>query len=780
MPTRVQRAFAYGEWSPERAGRADRAEYYGALRTCRNFLIQRAGGLVNRAGFRFLEVVDADDAPRLFRFVLNATQGYLILATAGLFTIYRNGSVVETIVTPYSAAEVLELQPQAALGVMTFTHPNHAPRELTRSGDSDWLFVVVTTAPTLSPPGGLGAVKGSTGTLSRSYQVTAMTDSLEESIASAAVGVTLADLPTEELPHVVSWAAVSGAAEYNVYCDPYANGVYGFIGSASGLSFRDVGAPPDFGLTPPKARTLFASAGNYPAIVGHVQQRRIFGASTNDPQTIWASKTGFPRNFSLSSPLQDDDALTWRIFGTEAQIPQHILPLKTLVILTTSGVWLVKGDESGALIPSSIRPDQVDYHGAHSTIPIVVGSTVVYVQVRGRILRDLQFDQQVEGFAGRDLTMFANHLFDAYTLEQLAYAETPHSIVWSVRSDGTLLALTYILDRPREQRDEYGWSRHDTQYGAFESVCVVQEEAEDVLYAVIRRTIDGSTRRTLEQLASRTIRTLATDAFFVDGGRTQNGWNTDTAVVLTLETSGGWTVNDLLTVSANTSTFEDVAVGDAIVIEERDADGLVLDSIRVSVEVLVDFAEVRGYPVQTVPTVFQDGAGRSTWGHARRDVSGLAHLRGAIVSVLGDGSVVFNGNPDHPVSETFRVSVGGSITLPRAYVVTHVGLPIEADAETLDLDAPESDVRDRKKAIQSVALLVESSRGVWAGIDASELREYQPSPLPGYDSPPPLVTGKIEVTIPGTWTDHGRVFIRQRDPLPLSLLGILSHGGIGG
>ena len=43
-------------------------------------------------------------------------------------------------------------------------------------------------------------------------------------------------------------------------------------------------------------------------------------------------------------------------------------------------------------------------------------------------------------FRGRDLTMFANHLFDGHSLVAWAYAEEPHSIIWVVRDDGVLLA----------------------------------------------------------------------------------------------------------------------------------------------------------------------------------------------------------------------------------------------------------------------------------------------------------------------------------------------------
>jgi hypothetical protein len=49
-----QRAFAGGELAPSLAARADQAKYLTGLRTCRNFIVQRHGGVTNRAGTRFV------------------------------------------------------------------------------------------------------------------------------------------------------------------------------------------------------------------------------------------------------------------------------------------------------------------------------------------------------------------------------------------------------------------------------------------------------------------------------------------------------------------------------------------------------------------------------------------------------------------------------------------------------------------------------------------------------------------------------------------------------
>jgi hypothetical protein len=82
-----------------------------------------------------------------------------------------------------------------------------------------------------------------------------------------------------------------------------------------------------------------------------------------------------------------------------------------------------------------------------------------------------------------------------------------------VSSNGKLLGLTYV---PEQQIG--CWHQHDTD-GFFESICVVAEGAEDVLYAIVRRTINGASKRYVERMRPRVFATPA-DAFFVDCGGT--------------------------------------------------------------------------------------------------------------------------------------------------------------------------------------------------------------------------------------------------------------------
>src|SRR5712671_4758034 len=91
-----QRSFAGGELSPALSARADVAKYQSGLRTCRNFLVRREGGVANRAGTRFInEAKTTDTTTFLLRYV-SEVAGQSLLLEAGPFYLrfYQNGALV--------------------------------------------------------------------------------------------------------------------------------------------------------------------------------------------------------------------------------------------------------------------------------------------------------------------------------------------------------------------------------------------------------------------------------------------------------------------------------------------------------------------------------------------------------------------------------------------------------------------------------------------------------------------------------------------------------------
>lgn len=158
-------------------------------------------------------------------------------------------------------------------------------------------------------------------------------------------------------------------------------------------------------------------------------------------------------------------------------------------------------------------------------------------------------------------------------------------------------------------------------------------------------------------------------------------------------------------------------------------------------------------------------------GAAATTISGLSHLEGETVSVLADGGVV----PP-------RVVASGQITLPVAASTVHVGLPITADLETLPMAAQVDNAfgQGRQKNVSWVRLRVSNSSGVWVGPTSSTLTQYRQRTTEPYGSPPSLKSEVIEVVPTPSWGEAGAVFIRQTDPLPLTIASMSVGVSLGG
>ena len=153
-------------------------------------------------------------------------------------------------------------------------------------------------------------------------------------------------------------------------------------------------------------------------------------------------------------------------------------------------------------------------------------------------------------------------------------------------------------------------------------------------------------------------------------------------------------------------------------------------------------------------------------------ISGLGHLEGKTVSILADGAV-------HPQ----RVVTGGSITLDIEASTVQIGLPIEADLQTLPLAVQLQDGsfgQGRFKNVNKVWLRVYRSSGIFVGPSANELTEAKQRTTENYGAPPALKSEEIPLVLTPSWADSGQIFVRQSDPLPLTVVSMTAEVALGG
>ena len=814
-----KQSFSGGEISPEMFGRIADNKFQQGAALMRNFIAKPQGPAQNRPGFAFVkEVKDSTKATRLLSFTFNTTQTMVIefgdqyfrFHTQGQTLNYSNGTAWNSATNyvtgdialyngvnyyaktahsnsqppnatnwyalpadmtyevphPYLEAELFDIHYVQSADVMTLVHPNHAPRELRRLGATRWELKVIDFGSPIAAPTGVSVsmyIPSSTTTNTDTYEdheyvVTAVKPNLiDESNQSTSASVSN-NIFVTGAKNTVTWNAVSGATRYRVYKNQ--GGLYGFLGETTTTTLIDNNISPDFSRTPPIHENDFVGTGNYPGAVSYFEQRRVFAGTNNAPQNIWMTKSGTESNMSFGLPIRDDDRIEFRVAAREANTIRHIVPLTNLLLLTGSAEWRVTSVNSDAITPTSISVKPQSYVGANNSQPVIVNNSLVYGAARGGHVRELGYNWQANGFITGDLSLRAPHLFDNFTIVDMGLSKSPIPIVWTVSSSGKLLGLTYV---PEQQIG--AWHEHDTD-GTFESVACVSEGNDDFTYCVVKRTINGNSVRYIERMGTRLFATQR-DNFFVDAGATYNGTNTNTGQNVTISGGTNYTKGESVTITANYNLFNAPPsvddVGDAIVLVDG-SNYYRCNIVSTTSQTVATVKLDRDLPVSLRNTAL------TNYEVARNVISGLTYLEGKTVSILADGAV-------HPE----RVVSSGSITLERAGSVVHIGLPYASDLNTLPMALQvEAFGQGRVKNINHVWLRVLESSGIFAGPSADKLVEAKQRTTEPYGTPPNLKTEDIKIMLTPAWQDNGQLFVRQTDPLPLTVVGLTLEVAMGG
>lgn len=268
----------------------------------------------------------------------------------------------------------------------------------------------------------------------------------------------------------------------------------------------------------------------WPDSVGLFEERLTFGKKFR----INASKTGDLDNFALGE--KDDDGLEFlQAGGGQANDIVWIADSDgALVIATSGGMRSLSGsgiDE--ALTPSSFKNRKSRTAGAARTRPIDAGRSFLYVGRSRRSLHELQSDQSGR-FVSSDIGTVSEHIPKRGVVE-IAYQEDPDPVMWYPLDTGELAGYTHQPDEAVR-----GMHRHiiggsfGSGVAVVESCCVTPgQDAPDDVWLIVKRTINGSTKRYIEIMQPAFEYGALRDGFHVDCGLTYSGVSTNTISGLT-------------------------------------------------------------------------------------------------------------------------------------------------------------------------------------------------------------------------------------------------------
>ncbi len=147
-------------------------------------------------------------------------------------------------------------------------------------------------------------------------------------------------------------------------------------------------------------------------------------------------------------------------------------------------------------------------------------------------------------------------------------------------------------------------------------------------------------------------------------------------------------------------------------------------------------------------------------------LAGLQHLEGMTVSVVADGKAFTN-----------LVVQKGQVILPNQQSTSraHAGLPFVSELETLNIEYTlnEGTSQGKLKRISRVTLRLQESQGGKCGPDELHLKPLRYSSTNAF-------SGDITIDLTSGYDTGGRFIVRQEEPLPITILGVIpeiSHGG---
>lgn len=725
----------------------DLDRYKKGLAVCQNYLPTPQGPIVRRPGTYFVaEVKDSTKKTVIRAFRFSNQQAYGIEMGNLYFRFYRNqgqilsaGSPYE-IVTPYQEADLPDLRFCQSADVLHITHKNYAPRKLSRTGDTAWTLSIA------------GFVDGPYLDINDTTVTIAASGTTGTVTLTASVGIFL-------------------ATDIGRHVRLFTNAVWGFavITAFTDTSHVTAVVQTAYGDTNPTATWrlgLWSDTTGYPSFSCFHEGRQWYCGSPAAIERVDGSRV---QNFSSFSPTNpngtvvDTHALAVTLDTTDVQnIVALVSDSRGLQVFTGSSEQLIApaGTASG-ITPTNVKAYPESEYGSASVPPIKVGGATLYVQQSGdpaqpgRRIREYIWDFTVDGFRSENLSQLAAS-FTLPGVKEMAFQKERVPILWCVMQDGTLAAMVY----ERSANQIYvGWAPQ--VFGGASTANGSQARVESVMaipssfggytevWFVVQRFINGRSVRYVEFLTDVFDEGyFETTAYFVDCGLQRTG----IANITSITNNGPATIT-----TAAPHGFVD---GDKVFVAE------VIGMPEINNRVYtVTFVDATTFMVDADTTAFGGYASGGRAANRVGTITGLTHLEGASVSILGDGA-----------PQSGRVN-GGTVALSQTAGFITAGLTFTSDGKMLRQDAGSANGtsigkkrRVHKFAIQVLELL---NLKVGMAFDDTMVEIARRSSTHDVMSvAPALKTGLLESPIDANYDLDNQLCWRQDQPLPGTILAV--------
>lgn len=490
--------------------------------------------------------------------------------------------------------------------------------------------------------------------------------------------------------------------------------------------------------------------------------RLCHAGNAAQPQQIWGSEVD---NFeSHDAGVLDTDAFQQRLDGTLANPVRWVRVHNDGIIVGTLGQVLLflPRDVTATVSPTNPFKKRTSASHANGFLgPVEASGSMLMTEYGGKSVKELLYSEDASSMVTPDLTRFVKHLThvdDDDGIVDIAFQRRPFPILWCVRSDGVLLALTY--DRSIEQ---VAWTRINL-VGSVESVAVIPKGTYDEVWISASYTINSSTVRLVGYMDEFAMEKALGDMNFTEMGI---DWEGGTASITAATQADPCVIT--LDAWPTDGDGNNLANGDNLritgVVGMTELNNLVYTAANVNVgakTLELQDADAVGNIDSTGFTAYTSGG---TLTEVEKDFSGLDHLEGEEVYIALDGSSSYTDTVDT-----------GVIALDDYYNSVKAGLYTTREVKLLPYEGPKTLGRNKQVSGQLLGVFrtIGGQYGP-AGTDGEIDPEFTrtidwSSASDAWDWDVYEFTGVKHITDAWGTTDRHVMIIQQIEPLPMTLL----------
>lgn len=563
MASGKQLSFQYGEVSPSLRFRSDAVSYSEGLSKLKNMYVRKAGGVSNRAGFKFVMEAESqlgipeeagNPAIKSFIFWDTVVGDWRILeyrqtgaTTFGLYI--RTGLDYSGTATAVSgASSIISPEPYKVKFTILKNHVLITP-EFVKTGSSyNYLLEFGTSSVTtigtgiFPTPAVSGRGSGAAPYLPVSYLLTAtINDGTEVYVFNMSTtgydpatwnANTAPASPNVLYPHSswsnnfrFTWGAIAqpflnNVRYFNLYRAAGAAGLNGSFFKLAGRQIYTSGLTIDFhdygsdspSIVPPTDNSVYKDGLSLSSVevAAYYQQRLIYVFKDNQlpiskSGDIFASKIGAPTQVLMPYIYSDTEAFQFSVPVTDGTSVIAMLPMERLIALTKRGVYVIRGGEQGILTPTMVNPLLISEEGCSETVePKMAGRRGYFLNNTHTKLMAIEFGDDGNLDVG-DISIVSDHLILQEDFTQLEVIGGVEDTVYLLRRDGKMLQITCHAG------GEHGFSLIETD-GYIESIYrgkallpYVNRIIENTnrYYDVLMMYVIRNDKRVLEQLELR-------------------------------------------------------------------------------------------------------------------------------------------------------------------------------------------------------------------------------------------------------------------------------------